>query len=155
MHLIWFALIWSDLILYDLIWFNSIHCDKDKLSISLFVFFLLQLICCLCLPQWPTSLATLYDAWRRCQFLTNQWPINCLRYTHRQTDRESTYCQALLYEQGLQKTALHRKMDKKVNAKFKTIFLGVYTLFTKLKKGLECRYYISITYSLVVSNHCD
>ena len=46
-----------------------------------------------------SNLATLYDVWRRRQFSTNQRPRNDLT----PTDSESTYCQALLYEQRLQK----------------------------------------------------
>ena len=48
-----------------------------------------------------SSLATSYDVWRRRQFSTNQRPRNYLTHTH--THTESTYCQALLYEQCLQK----------------------------------------------------
>ena len=46
-----------------------------------------------------SSLATSYNVWRRRGFSTNQRPRNYLT----QSDRESTYCQALLYEQLLQK----------------------------------------------------
>ena len=46
-----------------------------------------------------SSLATFYDVWRRRQFSTNQRPRNYLKLTN----TESTYCQALLYEQRLQK----------------------------------------------------
>ena len=43
------------------------------------------------------SLATSYNVWRRRGFSSNQRPRNYL------TNTESTYCQALLYEQRLQK----------------------------------------------------
>ena len=51
------------------------------------------------------SLATLYEVWRHHQFSTNQWPRNYLTHTHThtQSDTESTNCQALLYQQRLQK----------------------------------------------------
>ena len=78
---------------------------------------------------WVYSLAILCDAWWRHQTnwelrnfevgdfrpiredrvyhswsptSTNQRPLNCLRQIHTHTDRESTYSQALLYEQRLQ-----------------------------------------------------
>ena len=60
-----------------------------------------------------SSLATSYDVWRRRQFSTNQRPRNYLRYTHTQTDTKSTYCQALLYEQRLQKPILRRILHLK------------------------------------------
>ena len=56
-----------------------------------------------------SSLAMSYCAWQRRQFSTNQRPRNYLTLT----DTESTYCQALLYEQGLQK-------------QFRNLFLGSY-----------------------------
>ena len=48
-----------------------------------------------------SSVATSYDVGRHRQFSTNQRPRNYLRHTH--THRKSTYWQALLYEQRLQK----------------------------------------------------
>ena len=51
-----------------------------------------------------SCLATSYDVARGLQISTNQRPRNCLRQIH--THRESTYCQALLYEQRLQKSKL-------------------------------------------------
>ena len=50
-----------------------------------------------------SSLATSYDAYRRRQISANQRPRNYLKLTNSHTDTESTYCQALLYEQRLQK----------------------------------------------------
>ena len=47
--------------------------------------------------------ATPSDVARRPRLSTNQRPRNYLTQNHRYTDRESTYCQALLYEQRLQK----------------------------------------------------
>ena len=65
-----------------------------------------------------SSLAMLYDVWRRRQFSTNQRPRNYLTLT----DSESTYCQALLYDQRLQKWKNEVKFfqkKKEVNVLFR------------------------------------
>ena len=49
------------------------------------------------IPVYTIRDPRVYHSWS--QTSTNQRPRNCLRHTH----RESTYCQALLYEQRLQK----------------------------------------------------
>ena len=49
------------------------------------------------IPVYTIPDPRVYHSWS--QTSTNQRPRNCLRHTH----RESTYCQALLYEQRLQK----------------------------------------------------
>ena len=75
-------------------------CLSFSFRISLLCLYHLSLNLLLVSPVYVSVLPTTsYDIWRRRQFSTNQRPRNYL--TH--TDTESTYCQALLYEQRLQK----------------------------------------------------
>ena len=74
-----------------------------------------------------SSLATLHGVWRRRQFSTNQRPRNYLTLTNSQTHKlthtESTYCQALLYDQRLQK--LQRLFQGPFKTVSKTFFGGL------------------------------